>query len=194
MDKQKTACSTTRTSWFSLHVWTSVHLKIQTHGGPKPHCISQLHPLNARTTFFFFFPLLNTQLCSEMLKVTMSTISSLLPDLIDSPVAAVWWWAAGGFLVALILTVCWGMCNTRAAGRCGGTGGGFGLNLQPLVTQSLSKMVVNRDADGELGASLLVVQSQAPLEVLLHHTVIVAFGNHWKTSGRWHQAHTSVSQ
>lgn len=82
--------------------------------------------------------------------------------------------------MALVLTVavCWGVCDTRAAGRCGRTGGGFGFNLQPLVTQSLSKVVVNRDADGELGASLLVVQTQASLEVLLHHMVIVAFGNH----------------
>lgn len=136
------------------------------------------------------------QLCSEMIKVTMSTFSSFLPDLIDSPVAAVWRWAAGGFLVGLILTVavCWGVCDTRAAGRCGRTGGGFRFNLQPLVPQSLRKVVINRDTDGELGASLLVVQPQASLEVLLHHMVIVAFGNHWKTSSKWPQPHSSVSQ
>lgn len=118
-----------------------------------------------------------------MFKVTMSTMSWFPPDLIASPVAAVGWRAAGGFLVELVLTVavCWGVCNARAAGGCGRTGGGLGFNLQPLVTQSLSKVVVNGDADGELGAGLLVVQPQAPLEVLLHHVVVVAFGNHWKT-------------
>lgn len=146
--------------------------------------------------FVFFLSLLNTQICREMFRVTKSTFSLFLLGLIDGPVAAVWWWAAGGFLVgvALAVAVCRGVCDTRAAGRCGRTGGWFGFDLQPLVTQSLSKVVIDRDADGELGASLLVVQSQAPLEVLLHHVVIVAFRNHWKTGGKWHQPHTSVSQ
>lgn len=159
-------------------------LKIQTRGGPTASVSATL----SRTTFLFF-SLPNTQLCSEMFKVVMSTFSSPPLALIDGPV---WWRAAGGFLVALILTVAvrWGVCNTRAAGRCGGTRGGFGFDLQPLFTQSLSKVVVNRDTDGELGAGLLVVQPQASLEVLLHHMVIVAFGIHWKTSSKWHQPHT----
>lgn len=174
-------------------IYTPEHqciLKIQTRGGSKLQCICQRYP---ELELLFFFPLLYTQLCSEMFKVVMSTFIWSLLDLIDSPV---WWWAAGGFLVALILTVavCWGVCNTRAAGRCGGTGGGFGFNLQPLFTQSLSKVIINRDADGELGAGLLVVQPQASLEMLLYHMVIVAFGIHWKTSSKWHQPHTLVSQ
>lgn len=130
-----------------------------------------------------------------MLKVTTTSTLSwfFLPDLISSPVAALWWGAAGGFLVELVLTVavCWGVCDAGAAGRCGRTGGGLGFNLQPLVTQSLRKVVVNGDADGELGAGLLVVQAQAPLEVLLHHVLVVAFGNHWKASSKWLPARVS---
>lgn len=74
-----------------------------------------------------------------------------------------------------------GVGNTWTAGRCGRTGGRFGFNLLPLVSQSLGKVVIDRHADGELlGASPLVVHSEAPLEMLLNHVVIVAFGNHWK--------------
>lgn len=72
-----------------------------------------------------------------------------------------------------------GVSVAWTAGRCGRTGGRLGLNLQPLVSQSLGKVVVDRHADGELlGAGLLVVDAEAPLEVLLNHMVVVAFGNH----------------
>lgn len=72
-----------------------------------------------------------------------------------------------------------GVSDARTAGRCGGTGGRLGLNLQPLVSQSLGEVVIHRHADGELlGASFLVVHSKAPLEVLLNHVVVAAFGNH----------------
>lgn len=74
-----------------------------------------------------------------------------------------------------------GVSNAGTAGRCGRTGGRLGFNLQPLVSQSLGKVVVDRHADGELlGASVLVVHAEAPLEMLLDHVVIAAFGNHWK--------------
>lgn len=116
--------------------------------------------------------------------VTKSTLSRSPPGLIASPAAAVWRRAAGGFLEGVNLAVRRGVCNARAAGRCGRTGGRFGFDLQPLVPQSLRKVVVDGDADGELRASLLVVQSQASLEVLLHHVVVGAFRNHWKTNGK----------
>ncbi len=71
-----------------------------------------------------------------------------------------------------------GVSNARTAGRCGGTGGRLGFNLQPFVSQSLGEVVVDGHADGELlGASFLVVHAEAPLEMLLHHMVIVAIGN-----------------
>lgn len=74
-----------------------------------------------------------------------------------------------------------GVGDTGTAGRCGRTGGRLGFDLQPLVSQSLGEVVVDGHADGELlGASFLVVHSEAPLEVLLHHVVVAAFGNHWK--------------
>ena len=73
------------------------------------------------------------------------------------------------------------MGDAGTAGRCGGTGGRLGFDLQPLVSQSLGEVVVDGHADGELlGASLLVVYSEAPLEVLLDDMVVAAFGNHWK--------------
>lgn len=72
-----------------------------------------------------------------------------------------------------------GVSYTWAAGRCGRTRGRLGFNLQPLVSQSLGKVVIDRHADGELlGASFLVVYSKAPLEMLLNHMVIVGFRNH----------------
>lgn len=191
-------------------LWTSGRRHVAQQGRPgsismsEHQCIltiqtrwsfCQLHPLNARTTVFFLSPpppSLITQLCSEMFKVT--NVHVLLRSssiLIASPVAAVWRRAGGGVLVAL--TVRWGVRDARAAGRRGGTGGGFGFNLQPLVAQGLREVVVDGDADGELGASLLVVQSQAPLEVLLHHALVVAFGNRWKqkvTSSTHTHTHT----
>lgn len=69
-----------------------------------------------------------------------------------------------------------GVGDAGTAGRCGGTGGGLGFDLQPLVSQSLGEVVVDGHADGELlGAGLLVVHAEAPLEVLLNHVVVVAF-------------------
>lgn len=74
-----------------------------------------------------------------------------------------------------------GVSNARAAGRCGRTGGRLGFDLQPLVSQGLGKVVVDGHADGKLlGASSLVVHPEAPLEVLLDHVIVVAFGNHWR--------------
>lgn len=40
-----------------------------------------------------------------------------------------------------------GVSDAWAAGRCGGTGGGLGFNLQPLVSQGLGKVVIDRHAD-----------------------------------------------
>lgn len=68
------------------------------------------------------------------------------------------------------------------AGAAGGRGGArrrLGLDLQPLVAQSFGEVVVHRHTDGELlGAGPLVVHAQAALEVLVHHVLVVAFGNH----------------
>lgn len=101
--------------------------------------------------------------------------------------------AAVGLFLGLIraVTVGWGVSNTWAAGGCGRTGGGLGLNLQPLVSQSLGKVVIDGDTDGELlGVSILVVHSEAPLEVLLDHWIIVAFGNHYKRGDGCYQKTT----
>lgn len=74
------------------------------------------------------------------------------------------------------------MGDAWTAGRCGRAGGGLGLDLQPLVfAQSLGEVVVDGHADGELlGAALLVVGAEAPLEVLLEDVVEVVFGGHWQ--------------
>lgn len=116
-----------------------------------------------------------------------------LPALIDRPMAGSRWQSAGGLFVRLIwaLAVGGGVSNTWAAGRCGRTGGGLGFNLQPLVSQGLCKVVIDRDADRELlGAGFLVVHSEASLEVLLNHVVIVTFRNCCKRRHGWHQNHT----
>lgn len=89
--------------------------------------------------------------------------------------------AADGFFVAQSGAVAGvgGVGDTWTAWRRGGTGGRFGFYLQPLVSQSLGEVVINRHADGELlRARFLVVLSQAPLEMLLQHMVIVATGIH----------------
>lgn len=70
--------------------------------------------------------------------------------------------------------------DAGTAGGGGRTGGRLGFNLQPLVPQSFGEVVVHRHTDGELlRVSLLVVGSQAPLEVFLH-VVVAALGNHWE--------------
>lgn len=73
-----------------------------------------------------------------------------------------------------------GVGDTGAAGGCGGTGGGLGFDLQPLVPQGFGKVVIHRHADGELlGAGLLIVRPQAPLEVLFQDAIVVGFRNGW---------------
>jgi len=104
--------------------------------------------------------------------------SVAISALIDRPVAGSRRRAAGGFFVALIWAVAvnWGVGDTWTAGRCGGTGGRLGFNLEPLVSQSLGKVIINRHANGELlGVALLVVHSEAPLEMLLEDMIIDAF-------------------
>lgn len=51
------------------------------------------------------------------------------------------------------------MGDTGTAGRCGGTGGGLGFDLQPLVlSQCLGEVVIDGHTNGEfLGGCLLVV-------------------------------------
>lgn len=67
--------------------------------------------------------------------------------------------------------------DAGAAGRRGGAGRRFALNLLPLVSQGFGEMVVHGNADGELllgtGHSL-VTFPQASLEMLIHHAVTVA--------------------
>lgn len=87
-----------------------------------------------------------------MFKVTKSRFfphQRFLSALIDGPVAGSWRRAAGGLFVGLIRTVAvgGGVSDARAAGRCGGTGGGLGFNLEPLVPQGFGKVVINRHAD-----------------------------------------------
>lgn len=70
--------------------------------------------------------------------------------------------------------------DAGAAGRRGGAGRRFTLDLLPLLSQGFGEVVVHGDADGELllrtGHSL-VTFPQAPLEVLVHHAVTVALRN-----------------
>lgn len=116
----------------------------------------------------------------ESHKVQSPPGSEVNSALIDRPVAGRWRGAAGGLFLALVRAVAvgGGVGNTRTAGRRGGTGGGLGFNLLPLLPQSLGKVVVDGHADGELlGAGFRVVHSEAPLEVLLQDVIIVAFGN-----------------
>lgn len=88
-----------------------------------------------------------------------------------------------------------GVSNTWTAGRCGGTGGRLGFDLQPLVAQRLGEVVVDGQADGELlGASFLVVRSEAPLEMLLDHVVVGGFGNHCKRKDEWNTSNTHLSE
>lgn len=133
---------------------------------------------------------------SEMFNITKSRFfpyQKYLPVLVDRPVAGNRRRAAGGLFVGLTWTVAvgGGVSNTWAAWRCGRTGGGLGFNLQPLISQGLCKMVINGHTDGKLlRTSFLVVYPQAPLEMLLHHMVIVAFGNHCKRRDGWDQSDT----
>lgn len=126
---------------------------------------------------------------SEILKshkVQFLPASDVVSALIDGPVAGSGRRAAGGLFAGLIWAVAvgGGVSNAWTAGRRGGTGGRLGFDLQPLVSQSLGKVVVDGHTDGELlGAGLLVVHAEAPLEMLLNHVVVVAFGNHWKGKG-----------
>ena len=120
-------------------------------------------------------------------KSTFLPVSWVLFALIDGPAAGGWRRAAGGLFAGLIgaVAVGWGVGDTRTAGRCGGTGGGLGFDLQPLVSQGLGEVVVHGHADGELlGAGLLVVHAEAPLEMLLDPVIVAALGNHWKGEGK----------
>ena len=84
-------------------------------------------------------------------------------------------------VLAWAVAVRGGVGDTWTAGRCGGAGGRLGFNLQPFVSQSFGKVVIDGHADGQLlGASLLIVGSEAPLEMFFKDMIIVAFGNHWK--------------
>lgn len=124
-------------------------------------------------------------------------MSEVISALIDRPVAGGWRWAAGGLFMGLIWAVAvgGGVGNTRAAGRCGWTGGRLGLNLQPFVSQCLGEVVVDGHADGELlGAGFLVVHTEASLEMLLNHVIIVAFGNHWERKDDWQTLNTHLSE
>lgn len=56
-------------------------------------------------------------------------------------------------------------------------------------------MVVDGHADGELlGLSFLVVNTQAPLEMLLEDVIIVVFGNHCNIEDEWQNLHTHLSE
>lgn len=72
--------------------------------------------------------------------------------LIEGPAAGGPRGAARGASVGLVgaVAVGGGVSDTRAAGRCGRTGGRLGFNLQPLVPQSLGEVVIDGHADGEL--------------------------------------------
>lgn len=104
--------------------------------------------------------------------------------LVDRPMAGHWRQASSSLFVGLAWAVAVGrwMSNTWAAGWRGRTGRGLGFDLQPLVSQGLCKVVIHRHTDGQLlGAGFLVVHAEAPLEMLFHDVVVVAFGNHcWK--------------
>lgn len=102
--------------------------------------------------------------------------------LVDGPLAGGCRRAAGTFFEAPVWAVAVGrrLGDAGAAGRCGGTGGGLRFDLQPLVSQSLGEVIIHGDADGErLGAGGRVVRTEAPLEMLIHHAVAAASGNHW---------------
>lgn len=108
--------------------------------------------------------------------------SEVVSVLVDGPVCGIWWWVAGGFFERLIwaMAVGRGVGNAWTAGRCRRAGRRLGLNLQPLVSQGFGKVVIHRHADGKLlGAGVLVINSKASLEMLVHNMFVVAFGNHW---------------
>lgn len=72
-----------------------------------------------------------------------------------------------------------GVGDAWTAGWCRRARRRLGLNLQPLVSQGFGEVIIHGHADGKLlGASVLVINSKASLEMLLHTMIVVAFGNH----------------
>lgn len=130
----------------------------------------------------------------KFLKVQFPSGSATDCVLITRPVAGSGRRADSGFFMVWAVAVGGWVGNARTAGGCGRAGGGLGLDLLPLVfAQSLGEVVVDGHADGELlGATLLVVGPEAPLEMLLEDVVKVAFGGRWKRTEAWQMSNTRL--
>lgn len=128
------------------------------------------------------------------LKVRFPSGSAVICALITRPVAGNGRRADSGFFMVWAVAVGGWVGNARTAGWCGRAGGGLGFDLLPLVfAQSLGEVVVDGHADGELlGAALLVVGPEAPLEMLLEDVVKVVFGGRWKRTEAWQTSDTRL--